>query len=326
MRVDHQPQWTRAAGYTAALLSGVAVGLVWALQKHVLDQKIVGPAGLNWLNMLGINLIIWPAYLIRYRRNLFPAATPFKWLGLFACIAAGIFYCRNLGVGMTGATTAAVVTRSDVAFVFVLSYLVLRQRVNAWGWAGTVLLLLGALRVAGVGLGPLSFDGAGLTVLLASAAGVAVNALIITLHFNRIPNELVILASATVQAILFAVIVPAGGGMGGVAQVFAEPRVLGLIALGSAMIAANLFTYYYAMKRAPMWAVRMLALTGAPVAALADHFVLHAPVTAAHLQGLAAVLIGAPLVILSAGNSRTKGGASQEPAKATPTGTDADGS
>jgi drug/metabolite transporter (DMT)-like permease len=306
MRPDRSPRWAGIAGDAAALLSGVMMGLTWPLQKYILDQGMVGPAGLNWLNMIGIALIVWPAYLIRFRRSAFPARTPFKWLGLFACIAACIFYFRNLGVGITGATTAAVVARSEVAFVFLVSYLVLRQRVNLWGWAGTALLMLGALRVAGVGSQTLTFSAVGLSALLIASAGIAVNALIIKLNFGRVPNELVILASATVQTLIFSVVAPASGELPGVAQVLAHPRLLGLVALGSVIIPANLFTYYYAMKRAPMWAVRMLALTGPPVAALADHFILHAPVTAAHLQGLAAVLIGAPLVILSARESANR--------------------
>jgi drug/metabolite transporter (DMT)-like permease len=325
MRPDQTQRWAAAAGYTAALLSGVMMGLTWPLQKYILDQKLVGAAGLNWLNMIGMGLVVWPVYLLRFRRSLFPPGAPYRWLVLFACIAGTIFYSRNVGVGITGATTAAVVARSEVAFVFVLSYLVLHQPVSFWGWAGSALLLLGALRVGGVGSEALAFSALGFTAVLISAVGIAFNALIIKLHFGRIPNELAILASATVQTVIFSVLVPATGGLHGVRQVLAEPRVLGLVALGSVIIPMNLFAYYYAMKRAPMWSVRILALTGPPVSALADYFILRAPVTAAHLQGLAAVLVGAPLVILSAGAAGNKAAASEPAAKTMTTGADGDG-
>ena len=43
----------------------------------------------------------------------------------------------------------------------------------------------------------------------------------------------------------------------------------------------------------------MLALTGLPVATLADLAVLHVPVTWAHLEGLIAAMAGATMVIVS---------------------------
>jgi drug/metabolite transporter (DMT)-like permease len=44
----------------------------------------------------------------------------------------------------------------------------------------------------------------------------------------------------------------------------------------------------------------MLTLTGLPVATLADLFVLKAPVSWVHVEGLAAAIVGAALVITSA--------------------------
>ena len=70
------------------------------------------------------------------------------------------------------------------------------------------------------------------------------------------------------------------------------------MALGAFGIFVNLFVYYYAMKRVPMWSVRILVLTGPPVAMIADYLLLGSPITAAGVQGLTAVLIGATLVIL----------------------------
>lgn len=288
-----------AAGYTAAVLAGGAVGLIWVLQSHVLGLGVIGAAELNWLNVIGMGLIVWPIVLVRGRGRVIPQSTPIKWLALFACNAGGIFYFRNIGVGLCGATTAAVVTRVELALVFTLTYLVLKQRVAPWGWVGAALLIAGVFRVSGVGSAAMEFNAMGIGALVASAVGVAGNALIIKTQFHRVTNELVILFSATIQTLIFSLVVPVFVGLDGVRAVLARPDMIALVSLGAFGIFANLFLYYYAMKRVPMWSVRILVLTGPPVAMLADYFILRSPITAAGVQGLTAVMIGATVVILS---------------------------
>ncbi len=300
MRFDHKPRWATTTGYVAALMSGTIMGLTWVIQSHLLGLEVIGPAELNWLNIVGVALIIWPVAILRAKGRIVPEGTPVKWLVLFACTAACIFYFRNVGVGLCGATTAALVNRVELVLIFVLTYLVLKQRVAPWGWIGAALLVAGVFRVAGLGAENLEFNAVGIGALVLAAMGIASNALIIKTHFGKVANELVILFSATIQTALYSLIVPIFVGMDGVLAVLRDPRMLGLAALGAVCIAGNLFTYYYAMKRAPMWIVRILALTGPPVAMLADHFILGSPVTVAGVQGLVAVMIGATVVILSA--------------------------
>ncbi len=286
-------------GYAAALLSGLLMGVTWVIIKRILNAGVLGPADLNWLNMIGMSAIIWPVYLLRHRGNLFPREMPYRWLLLFALLAAMIFYARNLGVGICGATTAAIVSRVETAFVFLISYFVLHQAVGGLGWIGSALLLVGALRTVGVGSARVCIDLLGIAALVVAALFIAINAAIIKTKFGRVPNELVILASATVQTIVYSIAVPTFIGLDGVLTALADPSLLGLVVLAAVVITANLFTYYYAMKRVPMWAARMLALLAPPVAAVADHFVLGTPITPEAVQGLLLVLAGAMLVILS---------------------------
>ena len=288
------------AGYIAALLSGLVMGLSWVVFKLELNLEALGPADVNWLNMVGVAIIIWPVYLIRHRDNLFPRGKPYRWLLLFACFAAGIFYLRNIGVDLCGATTAAIVSRVETGFVFILSYLVLSQAVSALGWLGTVFLVLGALRTIGVGSAEMTFPIAGVIALVAAAVLIAFNAVIIKTQFNQVPNELVILASATVQTTIFTIAVPLLIGLEGARFVIANPQYLGLVALASLGIAGNLFLYYYAMKRAPMWAVRVLALIALPAAVAGDYFLLNEPITMNAVQGMGLVIIGA-LIVIQAG-------------------------
>ncbi len=299
MRVDRQTRWIKPFGYAAALLSGLLMGLTWVIIKLILNAGVLGPADLNWLTMIGMSLIIWPIYLLRHRGNWFPRGHPYGPLLVFALLASTIFYSRNLGVGICGATTAAIISRVETAFVFLLTYLVLRQAVGRLGWFGSALLVAGALRTVGLGSAQVHIDLLGIGALVLAALCIALNAVIIKTQFGRVPNEMVILASATVQTTVFSIAVPTLIGLDGVRAALADPRLLGLVALAALVITANLFSYYYAMKRVPMWAARMLALLAPPVAVVADHFVLGTPVTAGAMQGLALVLLGATLVIVS---------------------------
>jgi drug/metabolite transporter (DMT)-like permease len=129
---------------------------------------------------------------------------------------------------------------------------------------------------------------------------------IIKTQFNRVPNELVILASATVQTAIFSIAVPTLIGLEGARFVLANPRYLGLVALASLGVAGNLFLYYYAMKRAPMWAVRVLALISLPAAVAGDYFLLGEPITDNAVQGMALVIVGAVIVIQAGRRSRAK--------------------
>ena len=296
-RIDRHPRWTKLAGYLAALASGIVMGLTWVLFKLEMNVEELGAADVNLLNMIGVMLIIWPFYLIRHRRNLFPTQMPYRWLLLFAICAAAIFYLRNVGVHLCGATTSAIVSRVETGFVFLLSYLVLRQAVSVPGWVGTVLLMIGALHTIGIGSVGLIFPLAGVVALVAAAALIATNALIIKTQFNRVPNEMLILVSSTTQVAIFSIAVPIFVGLDGVHHVLASPHLLGLVAMASLCIAGNLFLYYYAMKRAPMWAVRVLALVALPAAVAGDYLVLAAPITIHAVQGMVLVLAGALLVI-----------------------------
>jgi len=301
-------QYTRAAGFAAALLCGGIMGISWPLQKYVLSQGVIGPAVLHWLNVIGLFVIIAPIYLIRHKGRLrYPGFSPW-WLLVFGCVASVMHFCRKWGVGETSATTAAVVERSEVIFVFIFSYLALKKPVRPIGWLGTILVLYGTIQVAFVGSAELNFNPLGVAALALVGLTIAINALIIKTKFTGIPNELIILGSMAVQLTVFSVVVPSAGMLPEVRALASVPFLIGLVALGSVIWGVRLVVYYFALKRAPMWAVRMLTLTGLPVATLADLLVLHAPVTAGHVLGLLAAVAGAALVILAERGQRLQNG------------------
>ncbi|MGI5819313.1 MAG: DMT family transporter [Armatimonadota bacterium] len=292
-------QYARAAGFVAALLSGGIMGISWPLQKFVLSQDVVGPASLHWLNVIGLFAIVAPIYLVRYRGRLsFPGFHP-AWLLLLGAVACVMHFSRNFGLAETSATTAAIVESSEVVFVFTFSYLLLRKPVRPIGWIGAGLVLYGLIRVAMVGTTALNFSLLGVIALVITGLTIAVNALLVKTKLVRVPSELIILGSMAVQLVVFSVAVPSAGLLHEVSALRHAPLVAGLVLTGSVVWGTRLVIYYFALKRSPMWAVRILALSGLPVATLADLLVLRAPVTGGHVVGLVAAMVGAALVILA---------------------------
>ncbi len=296
---DLQAARRRLYGYTAIIISAVSTGVMWLVLKDLMTA--VSPLQANWLFIVPALAMVTAFYTLRRRgRRLIPRKTPFGWLALFASFAVVIFYSRNVGVNLTSATTAALVVRLELAFVFVMSYVVLQSRVTALGWAGTVGLLAGALLASGVGSAGSEWQPWGVLALATAALLTGCNALIIKLKFHSIPSEMPVTASCIMQTVVFTVALLATGRLGETAAAAAaSPRIAVEGVLLGAMFTVSLFGYYYAMKRIPMWVCRILALLSTVTAMVGDYVWLGSVITTGQLVGLAAVLSGAALVILS---------------------------
>ncbi|MFQ6098843.1 MAG: EamA family transporter, partial [Armatimonadota bacterium] len=256
------PSRAVAAGYTAAVIHGVATGVYYAVQKDLLRDTQVIP--LNWLQMFVMGA--WAGGIILWRRawsptrgepaDLVPPVYPF--LLLFSLIASVLFFGRNAGVQLTTATTGVVIVRLEIAFTLLLSYLVLRQRVRLPAWLGIGGMVLGAFLVSRVSAAGFGWEPSGILLLVLAAVGIAVNALIIKTKFSQVPNELVIVYSATVQFVLYGLATFITGQQEAVRELLASPSRAFEAAAGGLLIGITLFSYYYSMKRIPMWAARVL--------------------------------------------------------------------
>ncbi len=298
MQLSSQERRQRLKGYAAIVASAICSGTMWPVQKDLMTE--VSPLQANWLMIVPALVMVAIIYPWRRRgRKLIPPGAPLGWLALFAIFASAIFYTRNVGTHLTSATTAALVVRMELAIVFVLSYLILRTRVSAAGWLGTVVLLAGALSAMGISCGELSFAALGIGALLIAAMLTAANAIIIKLNFNRISSDLPTTASIVCQAVVFSAILLASGRMGETVATLASPRVAIEGVLLGALLLWTLLFYYYSIKRIPLWSCRILSLVAPVVATLGDHFWLGSTISQGQLVGLFAVLVGAGLVIMS---------------------------
>lgn len=290
-------RWQHLAGYAAALIAGTAAGLVYAVNKEL--TRTLSPLQVTWLEALIAFVIMFPPYFVRHRRNLVPRDAPWKWLLTFGLIAVMLFYCRTLGVALTSPTTASLVVRFEVVLVILYSYLFLTERLSPLGWLGAGLLVAGVLAALDLSAEKIVLQAGGIAALLGCAVGIASNAVVIKLHLGRVRTELIFLANVGTQSVAFLVFLLAASQLGSLPRLLAQPHTLALVLVGGLLIAGMLTPYYYAMKRIPMWACRLLGLVTPLVAILADVFWLHSAIGMSQLLGLALVTGGAALVVLS---------------------------
>ena len=167
--------------------------------------KHFDPVSLNWLQMIAVLVLSAVAVLTRPRREALPRSSGDPVAGaLFGCFGCVVFGMRNVGIDLTNATTGSVVVRTEVAMVMLLSFVVLKVKPDVFGWIGAAMLFVGAYLSLDIklGLAQTSRHGAR-RPLLASAAAIAINALIIKTKFGGVSNSLTVGANSLVQTICF---------------------------------------------------------------------------------------------------------------------------
>lgn len=277
-------------------------GLLYAVNKALTEE--LAPVQVTFLEAAVACALLVPAYLWRARGRAFPRGTPWGWLLAFGLVAVTLFYMRTAGVAITSATTAPLVVSFEVALVFAYSYLFLREKPSGWGWAGAALLVAGMVAALDVPARGVVLQPVGVLALLAAAFGLATNAVIIELRLGQVSNSLTALVNVTCRTVMLGLLVCLGGQMAGLGPALASPRTLALVVLGGGIITWMLTTYYYAMKRIPMWTVRLLGLVTPAAALLADYFWLRSAISTGQLLGLVLVTAGSALVIIAGAPAR----------------------
>ncbi|NPV46276.1 MAG: DMT family transporter [Armatimonadetes bacterium] len=290
-------QRARILGYAMSVFTGILAGLLYAVNKALTTE--LTPAQITFLEAAVACALLVPGYLWRARGQALPRQTPWGWLLLFGLTAVMLFYMRTTGIALTSATTGALVVRLEVGLVFVYSYLFLRERPSPWGWVGAGLLVVGMLAALDLPAGGLVLRPLGLAALVAAAFGIAANAVIIKLRLGGVSNSLTALANVTCQVMVLGPLIVLGGQLTGLGEALTSPRTAVLLGLGGFIVTWMLTTYYYAMKRVPMWTVRLLGLVTPAAALLADYFWLRSAISGGQLLGLVLVTAGSALVIIA---------------------------
>jgi drug/metabolite transporter (DMT)-like permease len=283
------------AGYVAMIFHAICGGAYWPVQKDL--ARHIRPADLNWLQMVVGLAIMLPICAVRYKA-IARTRTPWQALLVFGALATIIFYTRTVGIDITTAGTAVILTRSEVVFSILLAYLLLGQYITGWGWLGAALLSLGSFMPLVASGGEFSFATVGVVALLICSIGVAINGVIIKRFFMQTSNELVVLASALCQAGILSICILPHGIPPSVGELLRDPRLRIELLLSVVFILGMLYLYYYALERISLPSARVLALMIPTVAVLGEHVWLGTPLGVGQVTGVAMVTVGALLVIL----------------------------
>ncbi|HJN16656.1 MAG TPA: DMT family transporter [Armatimonadota bacterium] len=295
MTIENPPKGSWVLGYLAAVGSSVCVGLLFVIQKHALNH--FDPVSLNWLQMIAVLVLSAVTVVVVPAERRFPGPRVIPWLVLFGCFGSVVFGMRNVGIDLTSATTGSVVVRTEVAMVMLLSFVVLKVKPDVFGWIGAAMLFVGAYLSLDIKPGSLNFTPWGTVALLASAAAIAINALIIKTKFGGVSNSLTVGANSLVQTVVFGVITCLTGAWPTVVAAFADPGLVIVVGLGALCIFGGLYLYYLSMKLIPMWIARAINLLIPPITALADWIWLGSTPTGGQILGLVTVTVGAGMVI-----------------------------
>jgi len=192
----------------------------------------------------------------------------------------------------TTATNHALLYRLDVVFVILLGGLLGLERI---GWRALVLLpvmLLGIALVAEVGSGGLQMHVVGDLMVVGAAAGFAINAFIIRRILQSMDVEATALVNVTITWLGFAGWAILQDDLAHVGPAVGDPLVWSWVILLGTVYAFFMLLYYVALRRMPVWKLRMWMLSTPVLVAVADAALWGTRLSVQQGIGMALVLVG----------------------------------
>lgn len=205
----------------------------------------------------------------------------------------------NLGYANGGSLgTGTALLKTDVLMVNLLTVAILRKRLYATDWLGSILMLFGVLLVLGLNFKELTFRPTDL-FFIASAACVTANAFIIKAAQDKHGQKADTISyyNNFVVLLLFALFAVSRGDL----AALRSSETLGfwwLVALGGLAQTGIYFFYYRNLKRHEVWIVKLWLLLMPVLSCVVGVLFLNEEPTAWKLVGIGVVLIGAMIILL----------------------------
>jgi drug/metabolite transporter (DMT)-like permease len=291
----------------AGLVGGVAcsvgtasfAALYVTLDRFVMDRGF-GPYPVGFLCCATCSTLFLARILAQGRGGELRAACRASgWrLLLIGLLGAGIQTSVVTGVALAGPVSFAILSRTDVLFTLVLSWVLLRERLGAWDGVAIGVMVAGSWRTLGVSPAELVAAGPALMgdgLCIVSALGVAVNAFLIKGAMHRVRLDIVAGLNTGMMALACLLASAAGGTAGELAAMPAA--LLWVMLLAGAAQHLHFNVYYKALSSLPVWLVRVFTLSTPVMACLLSLVLLARPPRAAELQGMALVAAGAAVAI-----------------------------
>ena len=205
----------------------------------------------------------------------------------------------NLGYANGGSLgTGTALLKTDVLMVNLLTVAILRKRLFATDWIGSILMLFGVLLVLGLDFRELSFRPTDL-FFIASAACVTANAFIIKAAQDRYGQKADTISyyNNFVVLLLFALFAVSQGDLAAL-KPSETPGFWWFVLLGGLAQTCIYFFYYRNLKRHEVWIVKLWLLLMPVLSCIVGVLFLHEEPTVWKLVGIAVVLLGAVIILL----------------------------
>jgi drug/metabolite transporter (DMT)-like permease len=219
------------------------------------------------------------------------------WLLLIASCNFLLESATIIGLRLTTALNAALLSRVDIVFAIAIGATFFGERPRKADLWGIALLTSGSLAVLNVHLGSISSHVVGDLLIVAAGLLIAFNAFVIRFKLASLENEVIAFHNVLYSTIPFAIAACWETRFFSFAATnLALIGILGLVTFGNYVI------YYAALRRMTVWRIRTLLLAVPALVLFAGVLFLRDPLTVGQLLGAILVLVGELVALISAKN------------------------
>ena len=213
----------------------------------------------------------------------------------------------NLGYAHGSLSTGTALLKTDVLMANLITVAVLRKKLYATDWLGTLVMLVGVLLVLGVDFRSMTWNPTDLLFLL-SAACVTINAFVIKTAQGKYgqSSDVISYYNNLVVLVLFTAFCVVRGDLTAALSRNTDWRFWALAALGGLAQTGIYFFYYRNLRHYEVWVVKLYLLLMPVVSCFIGVAFLHETITPLKAVGIAVVMAGAVLILLRSRLHREK--------------------
>jgi len=284
-------------GYTCAVLAAIISGV--SIYVNSFGVKLFHDATLYTMlknSVVGL-LLLLPLIFMARRRMEYARLNRRQsaWLVALALTGGSIPYVLFFhGLQLTNAITGSVLNHLQFAFVALIAFVFLRERISAWMWAGLAVLLAGTL--LGTNLGRVHWD-TGAYLVMASTLLFAIDFVIAKHLLQGLSTLAVMAAKMTLGSALLVVYSGLTGHLAGVARLTAHQVELVLLT-GLILLAFTCLTFL-AIRHAMVSAVMAIGMAS-PIVTTALQLAVnqHLTVAPADLAGIVVTVLAVAAILV----------------------------
>lgn len=203
-----------------------------------------------------------------------------------------------IGLRYSTAINGSILLRTDILFTIIIGHLLLRERLNRTDWPSITGMAIGSVMVMDLDLREFQFHYLGDMMFLVSAALIVCNAFIIKMKLADIQNGVIAFYNNLVATLCYLLFFLIQGDYLKMSLVLASPKLKFVLISMGVFDVLLLITYYYSLKRLPVWIVRTLLLLIPLFGIILSRVFLKEVMEPIQICGMAIVLLGALGIIL----------------------------